>query len=78
MVSPVYHHFSDCGNLTVLNGEFNAPSGTTLGQWATQSCDIGYKLAGDENIICTDSGWNGTAVNCSIVGKTFIEIASKT
>ncbi|XP_053398307.1 CUB and sushi domain-containing protein 1-like [Mercenaria mercenaria] len=57
----------DCGTLTVVNGQFTAASGTTLGETATQSCNTGYTLAGDATVTCTDSGWNSSAATCTIV-----------
>ena len=60
--------FSDCGNLTISNGQFTASSGTTFGQTATQSCDIGYTISGEETVTCAESGWNASAAVCMIVG----------
>jgi hypothetical protein len=60
--------FSDCGNLTVVNGQFTALSGTTFGQTANQSCDTGYVISGQDLVICTMTGWNAPAVTCTIVG----------
>jgi hypothetical protein len=66
--------FPDCGNLTVVNGNFNAPSGTTFGQTATQLCNTGYNISGEETITCTESGdWSGAAAICTIVGMYSIE-----
>lgn len=53
---------------TIANGEFNASSGTTFGETATQSCNDGYTFAGDETVSCTASGWNGTVATCTAVG----------
>lgn len=61
-------HISDCGTLTVVNGQFTAASGTTLGETATQSCNTGYTFSGDATVTCTDSGWSGAAATCTIVG----------
>jgi hypothetical protein len=63
----------DCGNVTVTNGQFEAPSGTIYGQIATLACDIGFTLSGEETIICTDSKeWNVTSLTCNLVGKYLI------
>jgi hypothetical protein len=59
---------ADCGSLTVVNGQFTAQSGTTLGENATQSCNTGYTLTGDETVTCLDSGWSASAATCTIVG----------
>ena len=64
--------FSDCGNLTVSNGQFTAISGTTFGQTATQSCDTGYTMSGVETVVCTESGWNASTAVCTIVGACIL------
>ncbi|XP_060568314.1 CUB and sushi domain-containing protein 1-like [Ruditapes philippinarum] len=63
----------DCGTRTISNGKFNASSGTTLGETATQSCNDGYILAGDEIVTCTASGWNGSIAACTIKSKLKIK-----
>ena len=63
----------DCGNLTVVNGQFAARSGTTFGQTATLTCDTGYIIVGEEIVTCTESGiWNASAVTCALIGKCII------
>ncbi|XP_053397191.1 sushi, von Willebrand factor type A, EGF and pentraxin domain-containing protein 1-like [Mercenaria mercenaria] len=72
--SPTCEPF-DCGNRTLLNGQFSAPEGTTFGQTATHVCNIGYFLVGDTTVSCTDSGWKGIAGICEIEGM-YISIIS--
>lgn len=64
---------SDCGTRTISNGQFSASSGTTLGETATQSCNDGYTLEGDETVTCTASGWNGSVATCTIKGTLKIK-----
>jgi hypothetical protein len=60
---------TDCGNVTVVDGHFTAPSGTTFGETAKQSCNTGYNISGEEIVTCTETGeWNATVVTCTIVG----------
>jgi hypothetical protein len=69
----LFQSYSDCGNLTVENGNFNAPSGTTYGETATQSCNIGYTISGEETVTCLESGnWSAVAAVCIIVGKCIL------
>jgi hypothetical protein len=66
------YSITDCDNLSVKKGNFNAPSGTTFGETATQSCNVGYtlSLSGDETVICLESrNKNAIAVVCTVVGK---------
>ena len=56
----------NCGSLTDLaNGSVNRTAGTTFGQTATYSCDIGYNLVGDSTRTCNPTGnWSGRAPTC--------------
>ena len=56
----------DCGNLTnPENGEVDHAEGTTFGQTATYSCDDFFKLMGDSNRTCQDTGnWSGSEPTC--------------
>jgi hypothetical protein len=73
--SNVFLNVSDCGNLTVVDGNFDAPSGTTYGQEATQTCNIGYTFSGAETVKCAETGeWNASAAVCTIVGKLLIDL----
>ena len=53
----------DCGNLTdPANGQVTHTTGTTFGQIATYSCNIGYNLVGNSTGVCQDTGeWSGNA-----------------
>ena len=53
---------------TIVNGQFDASSGTTLGQTATQACNDGYTFTGNESVSCTASGWDGAIGTCTAVG----------
>ena len=56
----------DCGNLTdPANGQVNHTTGTTFGQTATYSCDIGYNLVEDITRTCQATGnWSASAPTC--------------
>ena len=56
----------DCGSLTIPdNGTVSHTGGTTFGQTATYSCNIGYNLVGDSNRSCQAEGsWSGSAPTC--------------
>ena len=56
----------NCGSLTdPANGSVNHTAGTTFGQTATYSCDIGYSLVGDSTRTCQASGeWNRSEPSC--------------
>ena len=72
IIFSLYH--LDCGNLTVVNGQFTARSGTTFGQTATQVCGTGYIIGGEEIVTCTESGiWNASAATCAFIGKCIIQ-----
>ncbi|XP_052807627.1 sushi, von Willebrand factor type A, EGF and pentraxin domain-containing protein 1-like [Mya arenaria] len=55
----------DCGSPKPENGQSSTPTGTTLGEAATISCNEGYTVSGSIYIICNDAGWNDTT-NCTI------------
>ena len=67
----VYLH-TDCGlPPSPLNGAviLTAYNVTTYGSSATQSCNIGYDLAGDVNISCgSDGNWSHQPVSCTLTG----------
>lgn len=46
------YHITDCGALTLDNGDVSAPSGTTFGQTTFLYCNHGYVLQGEPYIIC--------------------------
>ena len=56
----------NCGNLTdPANGSVNHTGGTTFGQTAIYSCDIGYNPVGDSTRTCQAEGnWSGNAPTC--------------
>ena len=56
----------DCGTLTnPVNGQVNNTAGTTFGQTATYSCDLGYNLVGDSTRTCQANGvWSGNEPAC--------------
>ena len=60
----------ECRALTSpTNGQVSHPSGTTLGQRATYSCDTGYNLVGNNTRVCQATGvWSGSAPTCLIEG----------
>lgn len=58
---------SDCGTMTIENGNFFSTSGTEEGESAFLSCNTGYILVGDHVINCTSSGWDGNGV-CTPIG----------
>ncbi|XP_053390253.1 uncharacterized protein LOC128553157 isoform X2 [Mercenaria mercenaria] len=57
----------ECETINITNGHFDTALGTTFGKTATQSCDTGYTLSGDETVTCLEAGWNGTIATCTIV-----------
>ena len=66
----------DCGSLPdPANGQVNHTAGTTVGQTATYSCNIGYNLVGDRTRTCQAEGsWSGSAPTCE--GIYVINLAS--
>ena len=56
----------DCGSLNAtVNGQVDLTSGTTFGQTATYSCNIGYNLVGDSTRTCQATGvWSGSTPTC--------------
>ena len=58
----------DCGNLTIPNGTFITPNGTTYGQIGRQECDAGFALIGERNIRCTVNGWSDISAYCTFAG----------
>ena len=64
----------DCGTLTnPANGQVSHTAGTTFGQTATYSCDVGYNLVGDNNRTCQATGrWSGNTPTCQ--GKLLIKL----
>ena len=56
----------NCGTLNApANGQVSHTAGTTFGQTATYSCDLGYSLVGDSNHTCQATGrWLGNAPIC--------------
>lgn len=61
---------SDCGSLTQPeNGYVDQSNGTTYGQTAVYSCNMGYELFGSEQVICLDNGlWSMGPPVCRITG----------
>ncbi|XP_053387247.1 uncharacterized protein LOC123541978 [Mercenaria mercenaria] len=57
---------SDCGLLSVPNGNVNTSQGTSVGSIATIECDNGYDLNGSSIATCTGTGeradWNYSSV----------------
>ena len=55
-----------CSNLAnPTNGQFTHTGGTTFGQTANYSCNIGYNLVGDSTRTCQATGvWSGSAPIC--------------
>lgn len=64
----VFFSFTDCGVLSVPNGEANTTLGTSIGAIATVKCDEGYNLNGHFVVVCTTSGWNDSLLACVIQG----------
>ena len=58
----------DCGTLTIQNGTFITPNGTTYGQIGRQECDTGFVLIGEQSIRCTVNGWSNTSAYCQMIG----------
>ena len=56
----------DCGALTnPANGQVTHTAGTTFGQTATYSCNMGYTLVGDSTRTCQATGvWSRSAPTC--------------
>ena len=56
----------DCGTLTnPANGQVRHISGTTFGQTATYSCNVGYNLVGGSTRSCQATGvWSRSAPTC--------------
>ena len=61
--------FSDCEYpLNITNGMI-VYTNTTFNATVTFTCDIGYRLIGNDTNTCDESGtWNGTIPECQIVG----------
>jgi len=54
--------------LTLLHGDVTY-NGTTVGDGATFSCQLGYKLLGDSDTICLQNGtWQSRYVSCEAIG----------
>lgn len=51
-----------------MNGNAVLTSGTTVGDTATVSCNVGYTLSGDSSITCGSNGWSSVPT-CEIQGK---------
>ena len=56
----------NCGALTnPANGQVSYTAGTTFGQTATYSCNMGYNLIGSRTRNCQATGrWSGSAPTC--------------
>ena len=56
----------DCGTLPdPANGRVSHTTGTTFGETATYSCNLGYNLVGDRTRTCQVTGvWSGSAPTC--------------
>ena len=56
----------DCGNLPdPANGRVSHTPGTTFGETATYSCNLGYNLVGDRTRTCQATGvWSESAPTC--------------
>ena len=56
----------DCGALAnPANGQVSHTAGTTFGQTATYTCNMGYNLTGESTRTCQDTGlWSGSAPTC--------------
>ena len=56
----------NCGTLTnPANGQVNHTAGTTFGQRAAYTCDVGYNLVGENTRTCQAGGvWSGNAPTC--------------
>ena len=66
----------DCGIISVINGTFSAPQGTTAPNTATIRCNEGYIIDGktSKEINCTISGnWSSTDY-CTGKGNLTINI----
>ena len=61
----------DCGTLVnPANGAVDTASGTTYGETATYTCDMGYGIQGDSLRTCgVDGLWTGNNPTCVIGGK---------
>ena len=64
----------DCGTLTnPINGQVSHTAGTTLGQTATYSCDVGNNLVGDSTRMCQATEvWSGSVPTCQ--GMLLLEL----
>ena len=74
MYLSIWHAVVDCSTLNApANGQVSHTAGTTFGQMATYSCDVGYNLVGDSNHTCRATGvWSGCAPTCQ--GMLLLEI----
>lgn len=63
--------FTDCGELTPpANGAVNTDHGTKFQAEATYVCDQGYKLVGNVQRQCLETGeWGGLKPSCHEEGK---------
>ena len=66
----MHNIISDCGALSnPANGAVDTTSGSTYGEQATYSCNVGYNLVGNAQTLCkADGNWE-TAPTCQIVSK---------
>ncbi|XP_053376387.1 uncharacterized protein LOC123533517 isoform X2 [Mercenaria mercenaria] len=49
---------SDCGPLSVANGDVDQSDGTSLQSIVTITCNEGFDIQGPSAVVCTRSGWN--------------------
>ncbi|WAR08623.1 SVEP1-like protein [Mya arenaria] len=67
----------DCDEApTIPNGFSWLPSGSQVGDYAVYSCNGGYGLVGDPNVLCEPSGFWGVVPECKLVGLQYNELCS--
>ena len=56
----------NCGSLTDPdNGQVDISSGTTYGRVAIFSCNTGYELSNQQEVLCGEEGmWSSTSPSC--------------
>ncbi|XP_056129721.1 C4b-binding protein alpha chain-like isoform X3 [Lampris incognitus] len=58
----------DCGNPgQVPNGEIHIKTDTLFGDRVTVTCNIGYYMIGQDELLCGDKGWLGRLPVCEVV-----------
>ena len=67
----IFLTLTGCGTPeTVANAQITGPSSLTVGSTATYTCNPGYRLVGNEQIVCQNNGQWTTRPTCQLIGAT--------